>query len=80
MKNEILRHIRLGKVVEIMYIDQRKQLTRRLVKLIRIEGEYVQAFCYVKRAPRMFKISNILAICLPIETKKAANQVAADLL
>lgn len=76
MKSEVLRYIRIGKPVELIYLDKNKQLTRRHVKLLRIEGNYVQAFCYIKRSPRMFIIDNILAICLFKQMKKeAANRI-----
>jgi hypothetical protein len=52
----------MGYQVEIIYIDRYNKLSHRFVYLRSIKGDFVQAYCFQKNAPRMFKIEHILAI------------------
>ncbi|MFC0213133.1 hypothetical protein ACFFK0_11825 [Paenibacillus chartarius] len=51
----------VGSVVEIIYLDSRRQLTHRIVEIRAVQGDTLQAFCYRRQAPRSFKLENVLA-------------------
>ncbi|WP_445002409.1 hypothetical protein [Exiguobacterium alkaliphilum] len=65
MKDELLRDMRLGRLVELMYADRHGVISKRRVKLLRLQGERIIAWDVRKRARRTFYVERVLA-CLPI--------------
>ncbi|MGN7456751.1 hypothetical protein ACTHPH_18245 [Paenibacillus pasadenensis] len=51
----------IGRDVELIYADADGRLTRRLVRLARVEADYVYGFDREKRLPRTFRLDGILA-------------------
>ncbi|WP_047374865.1 hypothetical protein [Exiguobacterium sp. ZOR0005] len=64
MRDELLRDMRIGRLVELMYIDRLGVISKRRVKLLKLQGERVIAWDVTKRARRSFYIDRVLA-CLP---------------
>ncbi len=60
--HELQRYLSIGDAIEIIYMDRSNCFTKRKIKLISIDTNYVHAFCYSRRAPRVFFITNILAV------------------
>jgi hypothetical protein len=56
----------IGCMVEIIYVDRYGKFSKRLIKLRSLTNEHAVAYCYERKASRIFKISCILAI-LPKE-------------
>ncbi|AUS03584.1 hypothetical protein ERIC1_1c34090 [Paenibacillus larvae subsp. larvae DSM 25719] len=52
----------VGSVVEIIYLDRNNQITQRRVRVRSIKGNILQAYCFLAKSPRVFKLENILAI------------------
>lgn len=50
-----------GKNIEIMYINQKSQITQRVIKILEIHEHIIKAYCYQQRSLRLFKIENILS-------------------
>ncbi|WP_281998705.1 hypothetical protein [Priestia flexa] len=50
-----------GKNIEIMYINQKSQITQRVIKILEIHEHVITAYCYKQRSLRLFKIENILS-------------------
>jgi predicted DNA-binding transcriptional regulator YafY len=55
----------IGQIVEIIYLDRKGILTQRKIEVRAIKGSRVKAFCLEQRAPRIFRIENILAVMPP---------------
>ncbi|MGF7047524.1 hypothetical protein J2T13_002029 [Paenibacillus sp. DS2015] len=51
----------LGKIVEIMYMDQSGKITQRRIEVKSIRDGLLRATCLMTGSPRMFLIDNILA-------------------
>jgi predicted DNA-binding transcriptional regulator YafY len=51
----------IGRVVEIIYINDSGKITQRKIRVNSIENGIVRAYCFQQRGPRVFKIGNILA-------------------
>lgn len=62
MKEQIKRAMQHNQIVDIMYIAQDSSITKRRIKLIKIVGNTVQAYCFTRHAKRTFKFENILAV------------------
>jgi len=58
--------------VDIVYMDRAGQLSQRRVRLLRVGADHVWAYCYERRAVRMFSLANILA-AMPVERRKVGG-------
>ncbi|MDA6141421.1 hypothetical protein OSK03_26950, partial [Escherichia coli] len=47
--------------IEIMYINQKNQISQRVIRILELHEHTVKAYCYKKRSLRFFKIENILS-------------------
>ncbi|WP_068785362.1 hypothetical protein [Paenibacillus phocaensis] len=51
----------IGQTVEIIYVDRAGKITQRRIEVHDVRGGLVRATCLASRAPRAFRIENILA-------------------
>ncbi|UAW07782.1 putative transcriptional regulator [Psychrobacillus phage PVJ1] len=58
-----------GQIVELMYLSKSGEISKRRVKVINIQGDSFQAFCFKRNAKRTFLIDNVLA-CVPVNRKE----------
>lgn len=61
MKEQMKKAMQHNQVVDIMYMAKDNTITKRRIKLIKIIGDTVQAYCFTRHAKRTFNIENILA-------------------
>lgn len=47
--------------IMIFYIDTAGNVTQRYIRVIRITGDAVVAYCYYRKQARTFKLDNILS-------------------
>lgn len=64
MRQEVMRWMRNGWVVEMMYIDRNGIFSKRRVKLMKLQGDRLVAWDVNKQARRTFCMDRVLA-CLP---------------
>ncbi|MGG4495706.1 WYL domain-containing protein [Brevibacillus reuszeri] len=62
MKKEILRAIKHHQHIRIIYVGRDGQTTMRVISPLAIEGERLKAYCLTRNGPRVFFLSNLLAI------------------
>ena len=60
----------VGQIVEIIYVDKHNKISQRLIEVRSVQGEMVKAYCLKQKAPRVFKLTNILAVW-PISRTKS---------
>jgi predicted DNA-binding transcriptional regulator YafY len=62
MRHNLTRYI--GRVIRMTYIDGEGRITDRRVRVRTVDAErgMMKAFCLSRRAPRLFKLDNILAV------------------
>lgn len=58
-----------GQIVEVIYLSKSGEISKRRVKIIKIQGDSFQAFCFTRKAKRTFLIDNVLA-CVPVIQKE----------
>ena len=51
-----------GCVVDMIYMDRNGRFTRRRARVISVQDGVVRAYDVVKRAPRVFVVSRIMAV------------------
>lgn len=52
----------VGRTLEIVYIDRKKNITQRKIKVWSVHGNLVKGYCFTKSFPHVFKLENILAV------------------
>jgi len=62
MLRELQKYAAARMPVEMVYLNRQGQFSRRLVRIQAICGERVKAYCFARRASRVFLIANILAV------------------
>lgn len=60
MEQDLLKYI--GRVVEIIYIGNNDEITQRRIEVRSVTGVVLKAYCLERKAPRVFRIENILAV------------------
>lgn len=61
MKEQMKKAMQHNQIVDIMYMAKDNTITKRRIKLIKMIGNTVQAYCFTRHAKRTFNIENILA-------------------
>lgn len=65
MKEQLIKAMQYRQLVTIMYMSKSGEITKRRVKILKMEGGKFQAYCFLKSAKRTFIIDNVLAV-LPV--------------
>lgn len=58
-----------GQLMELMYLSRTGEMSKRKVKILKIQGDSFQAYCFMRNAKRIFLIDNVLA-CVPVTKKE----------
>lgn len=69
MRKNLVRSMRYGQIVDVMYVSKCGQITKRRLKVLKLQGELFQAFCFLRQTKRTFIISNVLAL-IPVEHRE----------
>ncbi|WP_017378936.1 hypothetical protein [Paenisporosarcina sp. TG-14] len=62
MKNSIMKAMQNGQIVNMMYMAKDRQISERNIKVIKVDGESFQAYCFLRNTKRTFKIDSVLAL------------------
>lgn len=73
MRNQLVKAMQHNQIIDIMYIAKDNAITKRRLKLIKLAGDTVQAYCFTRHAKRIFKIDNILAVYPVISKASGLN-------
>ena len=71
MNEVILKSMKSGQIVEVMYMAKNGQVTKRRLKVIKLQSDSFQAYCFLRNTKRTFKVDNVLAL-IPITRKESA--------
>ncbi|MGO0062631.1 WYL domain-containing protein [Brevibacillus fluminis] len=72
MLRDLLRFMQQNQFIEIIYLDRHGKTSQRKLRLQSICGNQVKAYCFVRRANRVFQIDNILA-AMPVTARNAGE-------
>ena len=62
MRNELIKYVKRSSTIRIMYMDDSGNVTKRTVRVLKINSSTFTAFCYLRGSRRTFKIDNLLAV------------------
>ncbi|MFJ7952843.1 transcriptional regulator [Lysinibacillus sp. NPDC096418] len=70
MKEQLLKAMRRHQMMNMIYLSNQGVISKRCVKIIKVDSHSFQAYCYTRRAKRTFIIDNVLAICPIVEKER----------
>lgn len=70
MKGQLLKVLERKQLIDMMYISKSGEITKRRIKVIKVEDDTFKAYCFTKHASRTFKIENVLSM-LPVLRKES---------
>jgi predicted DNA-binding transcriptional regulator YafY len=68
VKEILLKAMRYGQIVDVMYIAKSGEVTKRRIKVLKLYGDSFQAYCSLRNTKRTFFIESVLALT-PVERK-----------
>ncbi|MFC6038449.1 transcriptional regulator [Paenisporosarcina macmurdoensis] len=69
MKGSLLRSMRYGQIVDVMYTSKPGEVTKRRIKVLKLNGDSFQAYCFLRNTKRTFLIDSVMAL-IPVERKE----------
>ncbi|MEK3976648.1 transcriptional regulator [Psychrobacillus sp. FSL K6-2684] len=69
MRILVLKALKYHQLVEMIYIKDNGEISKRRIKVISIKADSFQAYCYLRKKKRTFKMNNILAF-VPLTEKE----------
>ncbi len=70
MHRDLQRYLLHNQLVEIIYLDRHGKTSKRRLRLLSLHVDTLRAYCYSRKANRVFRIDNILAV-LPVVNRYA---------
>lgn len=61
MRINILKSMQLNQIVEMIYMNNHGEISKRRVKVLIVEGNVFRAYCFLRNTKRTFKVDNVLA-------------------
>lgn len=61
MRINILKSMKLNQIVEMIYMNNNGEISKRRVKVLSVEGNTFKAYCFLRNTKRTFKVDNVLA-------------------
>ena len=61
MRSLFIRASESKEKIVIFYMDANNKITQRFVKVIKLNDDYMLAYCYYRKKLRTFKIEHILS-------------------
>lgn len=62
MRNDLLKYLHRGWVCELIYLSKAGEISKRKVKVLGVEGDIFYAYCFKRKAKRIFRIDHLLAL------------------
>ena len=62
MRNQLMKSKTFNQSLDMMYIANDGAISKRRIKVLRVNEDSFQAYCFLRRAKRTFRIDNVLAL------------------
>ncbi len=69
LKEQLIKVMVRNQLIDMIYIAKSGEVTKRRIKVLKIEDQSFTAYCFTKQARRSFLIDNVLSI-LPVIRKE----------
>jgi len=71
--NQLIKSTRYNEPLDMMYIANDGAISKRRIKVLRINEDSFQAYCFLRRSKRTFRIDNVLALVPVIQKESLVN-------
>lgn len=71
MRKELFKCMHKSRLAELIYMSQDGKITKRRVKVYKVDEQHFQGYCLLRRATRTFNHNNVLALVPVIEVVSA---------
>lgn len=62
VRNDLVKYFNCGWIVELMYLSKAGEISKRKVRILKIQEDVFHAYCYNQKAKRTFRIDHVLAL------------------
>ncbi|QUG41600.1 transcriptional regulator [Psychrobacillus sp. INOP01] len=62
MRNDLVKYFNRGWIVELIYVSKAGEISKRKVRILKIQGDIFYAYCLKQKAKRTFLIDHVLAL------------------
>ena len=62
VKGSLLKSMQHNQIIDVIYMSMDGEVTKRRIKVIKLYGATFQAYCFLRKTKRTFKVDNILAL------------------
>ncbi|MGX9133947.1 transcriptional regulator [Rummeliibacillus sp. JY-2-4R] len=69
MRKQLIKAMENNQLLTIMYLSKKNEISKRRVKILKITERSFTAYCFTKKAKRIFIIENLLAVAPVIENE-----------
>lgn len=69
MCNQLIKSVRCGESVDMIYMSSGGVISKRRVKVLQVNEDYFRTYCYLRRSKRTFRVDNVLAL-VPVIKKE----------
>jgi len=70
VKESLSKAMRYGQIVDVMYLSKSGEVTKRRLKVLKLCGDSFQAYCFLRKTKRTFKVESVLAL-IPVVRKES---------
>lgn len=68
--NDLIKYLNRGWIVDMMYISKTGEISKRKIRLLKVQGDLFHAYCFKQHAKRTFRIDHVLAIVPIIQLER----------
>lgn len=72
VRNDLVKYFNRGWIVELMYLSKAGEISKRKVRLLKVQGDIFYAYCFKQNAKRTFRIDHILALAPILPQERGA--------
>ena len=76
VKDNIVKAMQYGQIVDVMYISKLGEVTQRRIKVLKLNGESFQAYCFLRNTKRTFLIDNVVSLIPVARNESLVIQMA----
>lgn len=62
MKAQLLKALQRHQLLDMVYIADDGNISKRRIRLLKMSGGSFQAYCFLRHGKRSFKVDNVLSV------------------
>lgn len=72
MRKELIKSMTKRQALDIIYMAQNGETSKRRIKVLQVGESSFRAYCYLRQSNRTFRIDNILAL-VPVVSRERVH-------